>query len=161
MVVLADTHLRGGLERLPGSVGRAIEGADVVLHAGDITSPDALAALRTLAETHAVLGNNDVALSGLLPEFLVVDLAGMSVALVHDAGPGNGRAGRLKRRFPDADLVVFGHSHAPVDELGLGGQRLFNPGSPTQRRRQPYPTFGSLEIASGRVLAHAIEAATP
>ena len=106
--------------------------------------------------SHAVLGNNDVTLRGSLPERTVVVLDGVRVGLVHDSGPTKGRAARVRRMFPDCDVVVFGHSHAPVDEPGLDGQRLFNPGSPTQRRRQPRPSFGVLDLGGGRVLDHRI-----
>lgn len=155
--MLADTHLRGGLERLPESVTRALEGADAVLHAGDVTSPQALDELRRRRPLHAVLGNNDLALRGLLPEVLELELEGVRLAMVHDSGPRTGRPGRLRRRFPEAELVVFGHSHVPVDELGVGGQRLFNPGSPTQRRSQPRPTFGRLCLWRGRITELAVE----
>jgi predicted phosphodiesterase len=109
-----------------------------------------------VAPTFAVLGNNDLGLAGLLPNELSVELAGVRVALVHDSGDRRGRAPRLHRRFPDAALVVFGHSHVPVDEQGIGTQRLFNPGSPTQRRAQPVRTFGWLSLADGQVVARRV-----
>jgi predicted phosphodiesterase len=96
-----------------------------------------------------VLGNNDMALR--LPERLEVDLAGVRVAVVHDSGPRAGRAGRLRRWFPEADVVVFGHSHLPWDETDAGGQRHLNPGSPTERRRAPTRTAGLLRIDDGAV----------
>jgi putative phosphoesterase len=160
VVVLADTHLRGGAaSRLPAELIGALARADVVLHAGDVVTPEALDELSALARpavVHAVLGNNDHQLVGVLPTELVLDLAGVAVALLHDSGPTAGREGRLHRRFPTAALVVFGHSHAPLDAPGLGGQRLFNPGSPTQRRAQPNPSFGRLRLAGGRVVDHAV-----
>lgn len=151
VVVIADTHLRSGIERLPARLRRALEHADAVVHAGDVVSAEALAGLQALSPLHAVLGNNDHELAGCLPATLELELDGVRVAMVHDSGPTAGRAGRLHRRFPLADLVVFGHSHAPCDEPGLEGQRLFNPGSPTQRRRQPRPSLGRLEIGAGRL----------
>lgn len=154
VVVLADTHLRAGLQGLPPPAYAALTGADLVLHAGDVVSPRALAELEALAPTRAVLGNNDHELAGTLPAELEIELGGIRVAMIHDSGPRPGRAGRLQRRFPGAQLVIFGHSHIPCDEPGLGGQRLFNPGSPTQRRRQPRPSIGRLRIAGGRVDAH-------
>jgi predicted phosphodiesterase len=78
--------------------------------------------------------------------------------MVHDSGARKGRERRLRRRFPTADLVVFGHSHIPIDAPGLDGQRLFNPGSPTERRRQPVHTFGRLRIDEGRLVSHEIVA---
>ena len=152
-VVLADTHLRPGCRRrLPDAVYRALETADVVLHAGDIVTADLLHELSGWAPVHAVLGNNDLdaALSSL-PETRVEVLDGVRVGMVHDSGPRAGRAGRLHRLFPDADVVVFGHSHIPWNEPGVGGQLLFNPGSPTERRAQPDHTYGVLELDGGRV----------
>ena len=91
-----------------------------------------------------------------LPERLVLDLNGVRVAMIHDSGARSGRENRMRRWFPDADVVVFGHSHDPVDAEGTDGQRLFNPGSPTQRRRQPQPSFGLLEVDDGRLTRHEI-----
>ncbi len=153
-VVLSDTHLRpGGRRRLPDAVYRALETADVVLHAGDIVTADLLHELSGWAPVHAVLGNNDLdpALSAL-PETRVEVLDGVRVAMVHDSGPRTGRAGRLHRLFPDADVVVFGHSHIPWNDAGVDGQLLFNPGSPTERRAQPDHTYGVLELDAGRVV---------
>lgn len=150
--MLSDTHLRAGIDALAGEVLDAVAAADAVLHAGDVTSAEALAGLQALAPTYAVLGNNDTGLVGLLPEQLVVDLEGVTVAMVHDSGARQGRPARLHRRFPGADVVVFGHSHVPVDEVGVDGQILFNPGSPTQRRSQPHRTFGRISLQPGRVV---------
>jgi uncharacterized protein len=157
-LVLADTHRRADDERpLPDPVLAALETADVVLHAGDVVSRPLLDSLATTVPVHAVLGNNDDAtLVDCLPEEVVLDLAGVQVAMVHDSGARQGRERRMRRRFPDADVVVFGHSHDPVDATGLDGQRLFNPGSPTQRRRQPQPSYGLLDIEDGRLVGHEI-----
>lgn len=156
LAVLADTHLRAGVEGLPGSVLEALRGCDGILHAGDLVSGAVLGGLRALGPVHAVLGNNDHELRGVLPEALEVVLAGVPLAMVHDSGPARGRPGRMARRFPGARIVVFGHSHVPVDEVGLGGQLLFNPGSPTQRRSQPVATFGILRLEAGEVVERAI-----
>jgi predicted phosphodiesterase len=86
----------------------------------------------------------------------VVELAGVRIGMIHDSGPSAARAARLRRRFPDTDVVVFGHSHAPVAAVGADGQLLFNPGSPTQRRAQPVCTFGELYLADGEVVEHRI-----
>jgi len=156
-LVLADTHIRPGrARRLPDDVYAALERSDVVLHAGDVVTQDLLDELGGFAPVHAVLGNNDASLVGALPETLTVDFAGVRVAVVHETGAAKGRAARVHRRFPDADVVIFGHSHQPVDEIGLGGQRLFNPGSPTERRRAPEHTYGRLDFAAGRVVRHEI-----
>jgi putative phosphoesterase len=150
VVVLSDTHLRADRpRRLPDAVWRAIERSDLVLHAGDVIDHwllDELAARGN--EVRAVLGNNDRTLS--LPAELTFDVAGVPIAMVHDSGPSNGRAARMHKRFPDARVVVFGHSHAPCNEWH-DGQLLFNPGSPTERRRQPTHSYGVLELEHGRV----------
>jgi putative phosphoesterase len=156
-VVLSDTHLHaGGARRLPAAVVAAVCDADVVLHCGDLVERDVLDDLATHAPVHAVLGNNDVTLRGALPERLTVELDGVRVGMVHDSGTTRGRAARLHRMFPDCAVVVFGHSHAPVDELGIEGQWLFNPGSPTQRRLQPRPSFGMLDLDDGRITDHRV-----
>lgn len=157
VVVLADTHIRrGSRRRLPPGVYVALERADLVLHAGDLVCHDLLVELAGFAPTLAVLGNNDAELAGRLPEERVVTVEGLRVGMVHDAGPRAGRERRLRRRFPNAGVVVFGHSHIPVDAPGLDGQWLHNPGSPTERRRQPVHTIGRLEIDGGHLVGHAI-----
>ncbi|MEW6473400.1 MAG: metallophosphoesterase family protein [Actinomycetota bacterium] len=157
VVVLADTHIRrGSTRRLPGSVYAALEDADLVLHAGDVVSGELLEELGRFAPTVAVLGNNDTELVGQLPEERLFPVEGYRIAMVHDSGARKGRESRLRRRFPTADLVVFGHSHIPIDAPGLDGQWLFNPGSPTERRRQPHPTFGFLRVDDGRLVEHRI-----
>lgn len=156
MLVLADTHLHHDLSKLPAEVWDHVDDADVVLHAGDVVTGDLLDGLRARRPVHAVLGNNDHDLVGLLPDRLEVDLGGLQVGMVHDSGTRAGRPGRLRRWFPTAGLVVFGHSHEPVDDEGLDGQRLFNPGSAVQRRRQPHTTLGRLRIAGGALVDHRI-----
>jgi len=157
VVVLSDSHFSAGFEAVGDQVLRAVSKADVVLHAGDVTSRQALEELGAMVETYAVLGNNDHDLVGILQETRMLELGGVRVALVHDSGATKGRARRLYRRFPNADLVVFGHSHIPVDEVGEQNQILFNPGSPTQRRSQPHRTFGRIRFTGGRVQRRHIE----
>jgi putative phosphoesterase len=103
-----------------------------------------------------VLGNNDEpAVADRAPEWLEIDLDGLRIAMVHDSGPSKGRPSRLRRMFPGAAVVVFGHSHIPINEV-YDGQLLFNPGSPTDRRRQPQGTMGELVISNGKVQARII-----
>lgn len=153
-MVLSDTHLRsGGKRRLPDGAYRALDDAEVILHAGDIVTADLLHELSGFAPTHAVLGNNDVDPSlAYLPETRLEIIGGVRVAMVHDSGPRSGREARMRRRFPEADVVVFGHSHIPWNGPGLDGQLLFNPGSPTERRAQPRHTLGVLDLDAGRVV---------
>jgi uncharacterized protein len=159
IVVLADTHMltaprvRG---RLPEAAWSRLRGADAVLHAGDVLDAGLLDQLADCAPVHAVLGNNDTSLTGVLPLTRLVDLEGVRIGMIHDSGLAAGRARRMRRRFPDAQVVVFGHSHAPVNEIGEEGQLLFNPGSPTQRRAQPVHTLGELVIRRGRLVDHSI-----
>jgi putative phosphoesterase len=154
VLVLADTHLGADLGKLPAEVWDELDRVDVVLHAGDVLTQHLLDALGRRAPVHAVLGNNDRELVGRLPDRLDLELDGVRVGMVHDSGARAGREARMRRWFPRAQLVVFGHSHEPVDAEGLDGQRLFNPGSAVQRRRQPRRTIGLLELAGGLVTAH-------
>jgi putative phosphoesterase len=157
VIVVSDTHIRrGGSRRLPDAVYAALDGADLVLHAGDLVSDVVLDDLAGFAPVKAVLGNNDVGLESALPMELEFDVEGVRIAMVHDSGPRAGRAGRMHRRFPRAELVVFGHSHIPWNEQGVDGQLLFNPGSPTERRRQPRCTYGVLDIVDGVVTANIV-----
>ena len=153
VVVLADTHAPRRWKACPPKVAEHLREADVILHAGDVCVPSVLDELAEFAPVHAVAGNNDgpdVVAWGA-PETLELDLAGLKVAMIHDSGQADGRPARMRRRFPDADLVVFGHSHIPMDVTGAG-LRIFNPGSPTDRRRQPHGTIGELAIEGCRLL---------
>ena len=157
VVVLADTHAPRRWRSCPPRVAAHLRGADLILHAGDVCTADVLDELAAYAPVHAVRGNNDgpdVAAWGA-PDTLELDLGGVRVAMIHDSGPRSGRPARLRGRFPRADLVVFGHSHIPVDHVA-DGQRIFNPGSPTDRRRQPHGTIGVLDIDGGQLVAAAI-----
>jgi uncharacterized protein len=152
VLVLSDTHLGAStVDRMPSEVWAMADEADAVLHGGDVCDEAVLDALRQRAPVHAVLGNNDHALRGRLPEVLQVELGGVRIGMVHDSGLRAGRATRMARRFPAADVVVFGHSHEPTVESVEGGRLLINPGSPTQRRRQPVHTVAWLELADGGV----------
>jgi putative phosphoesterase len=154
VLVVSDTHLRRGEEpRLADLIAPQLELADVIVHAGDIVDDAVLAMLARHAPVHAVLGNNDHGLR--LPERIEVDVDGCRVAAVHDSGVATGRAARLRRWFPDADVVLFGHSHLPwhATDVRADGhvQHHVNPGSAIQRRRAPHRTVAWVEIAAGRV----------
>ncbi|MDA0632373.1 metallophosphoesterase family protein [Nonomuraea sp. MCN248] len=150
VVVLADTHAPRHWRSCPPRVAELLGDADVILHAGDVCVPSVIAELSAYAPVHVVKGNNDGPDLDA-PETLELDLEGLRVALIHDSGPAKGRMARMRRRFPDAGLVVFGHSHIPLD-ASEGGLRIFNPGSPTDRRRQPHGTVGVLRIADGALV---------
>ena len=153
IAVLADTHMPRGSRRLPGRCLETIAAADAVIHAGDFTGRSALDELRGLCPVlHAVHGNVDEpGLRRDLPETLRLGLGRWTVAVIHDAGPARGRLARLRDRFPDADAVVFGHSHMPLRE-SAGGFQIFNPGSPTERRRAPRPSMGTLNYDESRLV---------
>lgn len=155
VVVLADTHAPRRWKSCPAEVARHLRQADLILHAGDVCTAAVLDELARYAPVHAVRGNNDgpdVAAWGA-PDVAEFEVGGLSVAMLHDSGQAKGRLRRMRRRFPAAGLVVFGHSHIPLDESGEG-LRIFNPGSPTDRRRQPHGTLGLLHIDEAR-LVHA------
>jgi len=158
LLLVADTHLGPGQgSRLTSRIARHLAAADAVLHAGDISDPSVLQALRDSAphgDIHAVAGNTDQGLE--LPDRLTLTLAGCDVALVHNSGPASGRAARLRRWFPDADLVVFGHSHLPWHEINTRpsdnhAQHHVNPGSAIQRRRAPTCTVAHVLLLEGAV----------
>ena len=147
--MLSDTHVRrGGHKVLPPAAVEHLRSADVILHAGDVLEDWFLDDLAEVAPVHAVLGNNDVGLD--LPERRELVLAGVRIGMVHDSGARSGREARLARWFPTCDLVVFGHSHIPLDARGHG-QRLLNPGSPTDRRAQPHHTLALVDLDDGRI----------
>jgi putative phosphoesterase len=156
LAILADTHLPRGPRQLPRACVERLAEADLILHAGDFSAVPVLQALESVAPVVAVHGNvDDHELRRRLPERRVVELDHARIALVHDGGPAAGRLERLARRFPDADAVVFGHSHMPLHERGPGGPQglfqIFNPGSPTDRRRAPHHTMGLARVQDGRV----------
>jgi putative phosphoesterase len=150
--IVSDTHLPRGARRIPDSCLERLAAADLILHAGDFTHPGVLEELELIGPpVAAVHGNMDPEeLRRRLPAERVVEAEGTRIAMVHDAGPANGRLDRMRLRFPDADAVVFGHSHVPLHEEREGFQ-IFNPGSPTDRRREPRHTMGIATVERGRV----------
>jgi putative phosphoesterase len=153
LVITADTHVPKRARDLPEPLWTAIEAADVVLHAGDWVDESLLDAMTARSRRLiGVYGNNDgPALRARLPEIARVDLDGLRIAVVHETGQRTCREERCAARFPDVDLLVFGHSHIPWDTTGPGGLRLLNPGSPTDRRAQPYATYLTAEVTSGHL----------
>jgi putative phosphoesterase len=152
IAVVSDTHLPRGSRAIPDACVERMRSADLVLHAGDLMAPLVLEDLRALGPPiAAVYGNMDGAdLRRVLPERQVVDAGGARIGLIHDAGPAHGRLRRMRMAFPDCDAVVFGHSHIPLHEED-GGFQIFNPGSPTDRRRQPRHSMGLARVRDGRV----------
>ena len=154
VVVLADTHIPRRAKGLPDGLVPHLETADLILHAGDLLVEDVLYELKSYAPVRAVKGNVD-GWDVRLPETLEFEVGGAAVAMIHDSGPKKGRRNRMRRRFPGARVVVFGHSHIPCveDEDGL---MLLNPGSPTDRRRAPEHTLALLRVAAGGIRAEVL-----
>ena len=164
LVLTTDTHLPRRARDLPAPLWTAIDAADVVVHAGDWVDEAALDALTARSRSLiACYGNNDgPALRARLPEIAYATVAGLRIAVVHETGASPGRTERCAARFPDVDLLVFGHSHIPWDTTAATGLRLINPGSPTDRRRQPFATFMTATIEAGtlrQLTLHRIERA--
>ena len=154
IAVISDTHLPRGARRLPEACVERIAEADLLLHAGDFSTLQVLRELEAIGPPAAgVHGNVDSAeLRRLLPAERVVEAEGVSIGMIHDAGPRAGRLERMRRRFGErADLVVFGHSHMPLHEQAADGFQLLNPGSPTERRRAPAHTMGLIHFAADSV----------
>ena len=156
IAIVSDTHLPRGARRIPEACLEQLRRADLILHAGDIVAAAVLDELEQLGPSlHAVRGNVDEpALAGRLPERRVVEVGEVRIGMVHDAGPAVGRLARQRRAFPDCDAVVFGHSHIPLHESEIEAGfafQLFNPGSPTDRRRQPHHTMGIARVAGPEI----------
>ena len=152
IAIVADTHLPRGKRRLPDACVERLRAADAIVHAGDFSAAPVLDWFQALGPPlTAVHGNvDDAEVRRRLPAEAVLESGGATIALVHDAGPAGGRLARMRRRFPEADAVVFGHSHLPLHERD-GDFQVFNPGSPTERRRAPAHTMGIARVEAGRV----------
>jgi putative phosphoesterase len=157
VAVISDTHMtcaagRPARRRLPARCTELIAQSDLLVHAGDFVTEEVLDELSRLGPpVEAVHGNVDsVALRKRLPPELLIDLPGARLGVIHDAGPSRGRFERLRARFPDAAAVVFGHSHLPLHESRAGFQ-IFNPGSPTERRRAPRHSMGVARVERGSI----------
>jgi putative phosphoesterase len=152
LAIISDTHMPRGARALPAACVERLRAADAILHAGDLVALEVLELLESLEPpVHAVHGNVDEPEVRIrLPAVRVVEAGGARILITHDGGPAAGRLGRLRRRFPDVDAVVFGHSHIPLHEHA-GGFHIFNPGSPTERRRARAHTMGLATARDGRL----------
>jgi uncharacterized protein len=160
LAVISDTHLPRGNRALPEACVARLRAADLILHAGDLVTAGVLADLRALGPpVEAVHGNvDDAQVRHLLPSARVVTASGARIAMVHDGGAAAGRLARMRRRFADVDAVIFGHSHVPLHERDEAtGFQIFNPGSPTDRRRQPGHTMGQARVEDGELSFELIE----
>ena len=153
IAIISDTHLPRGDRRLPPECASRLRAADLIIHAGDLTAASMLTQLREFGEVAAVHGNvDDAAVRALLPSRLELTFGDIRLGVVHDAGAARGRLERLRRSFPRAAAVIFGHSHIPLLERDPAtGFQIFNPGSPTDKRRQPSYTMGSAQINGGEI----------
>jgi uncharacterized protein len=158
LAIISDTHLPRGSRELPAACVERLRDADAILHAGDLIELSVLAFLESLGPpVHAVRGNVDSApVQARLPATRIVEAAGARIAMVHDGGPADRRLAHLRTRFPDADAVVFGHSHLPLLEE-QGGFAIFNPGSPTERRRAPRHTMGIATVNHAQITFELLE----
>ncbi|MFE7741329.1 metallophosphoesterase family protein [Nocardia sp. NPDC057455] len=153
LLIISDTHVPKRARDLPETLWREVEAADVIVHAGDWVEVALLDRLEARsARLIGVYGNNDgPELRARLPEIAHAEVGGLRLAVVHETGPAKGREARCARDFPDTDVLVFGHSHIPWDSVTGTGLRLLNPGSPTDRHRQPEHTYLTARILSGRL----------
>ncbi|MEX8034331.1 metallophosphoesterase [Microbacterium sp. 20-116] len=152
LLIVADTHVPRRARVLPAAVREAASGVDLIVHAGDWVSASVLDELETLGPVLGVWGNNDGDdLRSRLPEIARAEIDGVRVAVVHETGASLGREKRMDAAFPDADLLVFGHSHIPWDTVTPNGLRLLNPGSPTDRRRQPACTLMTATLSASEI----------
>ena len=151
LVLISDTHIPARARDLPARLWGDVEAADVVVHAGDWVHADLVDELETRSNRLiGCWGNNDgPVLRSRLPERADVTLDGVRLTVVHETGAAAGRQARMASRYPDTDVLVFGHSHIPWDSTAASGLRLLNPGSPTDRRRQPFCTYMTAAIESG------------
>jgi uncharacterized protein len=162
LVLTADTHVPKRARDLPPQLWDAIDRADVVVHAGDWVDVALVDVISSRARLIGVHGNNDGQLiRANLPEIAYADLDGVRLAVVHETGPKDRREQRCAARFPDVDVLVFGHSHIPWDTMASTGLRLLNPGSPTDRRHQPHATFMTASIVSGALADVALHQIAP
>lgn len=153
LLLMSDTHLPKRAKELPAPLLAELAHADVVFHAGDWVDTGTLDLLESRsARLVAVYGNNDgPGLRARLPEVAYAELGGVRFAVVHETGAAQGREARCAARYPDIDVLVFGHSHIPWDTTAPGGLRLLNPGSPTDRRRRPHCTYMTATASDGRL----------
>jgi len=152
IAIISDTHMPRGPRRLPADCVARLRRAELITHAGDLITPEVLEELRSLGSVLAVRGNvDDGQLRAELAATRVVQAEGARIAVIHDAGARAGRLARMRRRFPDADAVIFGHSHMPLHERAADGFQIFNPGSPTERRRAPVHTMGWAQVRGSEI----------
>jgi putative phosphoesterase len=158
IAIISDTHMPRGDRHLPDACVARLQAADLIIHAGDLMRLSVLREIERFGRVVAVHGNvDDAEVRRALPATAEVEAEGARIAVIHDAGPGRARLERMRRRFPDADAVIFGHSHIPLHERDGDGFQIFNPGSPTERRRSPAHTMGVAVVEAGTIEFELVE----
>ncbi len=158
IAIISDTHMPRGGRRLPEQCLARLSAAELILHAGDLMRVSVLRELESYGKLVAVAGNvDDAGVRAVLPARREVVVDGVRIGLIHDAGPATGRISRLRRLFPTEDAVIFGHSHIPLHERAPDGFQIFNPGSPTERRRSPAHTMGVATVRNGKISFELVE----
>jgi hypothetical protein len=152
IAIIADTHMPRGPRRLPEACVERLRSAQLIIHAGDLMALPVLRELQSYGPVVAVHGNvDDPDVRMTLPALAVVPVGEWRIYVIHDAGPSARRLARLRTRFPEADAVIFGHSHIPLHERDADGFQIFNPGSPTERRRSPHHTMGIASVGESGI----------
>jgi putative phosphoesterase len=153
LAIISDTHLPKGARRLPDECVARLQAADMILHAGDLSVVGVLNHLESIGPPIAAIHGNvdDAEVRRRIPAQRVVEAEDVRIGMVHDAGPAEGRLERLRKRFPETQAVVYGHSHIPLHQQADDGFQIFNPGSPTERRRQPGHTMGMGRVTEGAI----------
>jgi uncharacterized protein len=152
IAIISDTHMPRGTRRLPDACIQRLKAADLIVHAGDLSTLAVLTQLETYGPVIAIHGNvDDPEVRATLPGNATAELPGAKIGLIHDAGPAIDQVNRMQREFPRVDAVVFGHSHIPLHETAPNGFQIFNPGSPTERRRAPHHTMGIARLDEGKL----------
>jgi putative phosphoesterase len=159
IAVISDTHMPRGARALPETCVRRLREAELILHAGDFVKPEVLRQIEGYGPpVRGIVGNVDVPeLRAVLPAWRVVEVGGVRIGMVHDAGVSAGRLARMRAEFPTEDAVIFGHSHLPLHERAADGFQIFNPGSPTERRRAPSHTMGIATVEGGEITFELID----
>jgi len=158
IAIISDTHMPRGARALPDACVERLRAADLILHAGDIATLAVLDEFKRLGPVIAVHGNvDDASTRAALPASIIVQAGAHRIAMIHDAGPARNRIARLRQRFDEADAVVFGHSHIPLHERAPSGFQIFNPGSPTEKRRAAHHTMGIARVGAAGLVFELVE----
>ena len=155
--VISDTHLPVRAKKLPNNLTNQLKDVDLILHAGDFQDTNALMQIRDLGQVKAVHGNMDtLELKKELPKKDVLEIEGFTIGITHGSGPPDGLEQRVKEEFSYVDIIIYGHSHRPKNEV-IDGILFFNPGSPTDNVFAPFNSFGTIKIEEGTIEGNIIK----